>query len=312
MNELERTNNTIWCETYRPLKLDDFIGNKHIIDKVKLWIESNDIPHILFYGPFGTGKSTLAKIIVNTLECDYLYINAADENGVETIRQKVTKFASTIGFSDIKIVILDEAHQITFGAQQILNNILEAFSKNTRFILTSNYIERIAGSVVSRCQEFQVVPPSKAEVAQRLSHILQAENVTFTKDDLATLINAKFPDIRKIINTAQSFNVDGVLKIDKHEIIESNYFLKIVDLLKTTKNKSKTYTEIRQLLADNKVRNFDQLYGLLYDAVDSITDNYDKRAGLIISIADAQYHDSLIVEKEINAMAMLVKILEII
>jgi len=308
---MNRTENSIWVEKYRPITLDDFIGNDHIVDKIKIYLETNDIPMLLLFGPFGTGKTSISKIIVNSIECDYLYINAADENGVETIRKKVSNFASTVGFNDIKIVILDEAHQLTFQAQQILNNILEIYSKTTRFILTSNYIEKIAGSIVSRCQAFQVVPPRKPEVAARLAYILDAENVTYKKEDLALLVNSHFPDIRKIINTAQSFNVNGVLKLDKNEIIESNYFLKAIDLLINSSDSKKTYREIRQLFADNKVRQFEQFFRLLFENLEKITTDETRQAQIIIAIAEAQYHDILVLDHEINAMALVVRILEL-
>jgi len=308
---MNRTEHSIWVEKYRPQSLDDYIGNDHIIDKVKIYLESNDIPMLLFIGPYGTGKTTLAKIIVNSIDCDNLYINAADENGVETIRKKVSNFASTVGFNAIKVVILDEAHQLTFQAQQILNNILETFSKTTRFILTSNFIEKIAGSIVSRSQVFQIIPPRKPEVASHLAKILQKENVEFTKEDIALLVNSHFPDIRKIINTAQSFNVNGKLKLDRSEIIESNYFLKAIELLVNSKSNSKTYQEIRQLFADNKVKQFEQFFRLLYENLDKISSDPTKQAQIILSIADAQYYDSLVIDKEINVMALVVKILEL-
>lgn len=307
----ERNEHTIWVEKYRPTTLNDLIGNDHIKNKIKIYLETNDIPQILLWGPWGTGKTSTSKIIVNTVNCDYLYINAADENGVETVRNKITNFASTVGFNDIKIVILDECDKLTLNAQIILNNILEIYSKTTRFILTTNYLEKVAGSIKSRCQTFEVIPPSKGEVAARLAFILKSENVEYAKEDLALLVNSHFPDIRKIINTAQSFNVNGKLILDKTEIIESNYFLKVVEILKTYTNKKKAYSEIRQIFADNKVNHFEQLFRLIYDEVDNIGKDETKRAQIIIAVADTQYYDILVVDKEINAVAMIVKILEL-
>jgi len=133
----------------------------------------------LYYGKAGTGKTTLAKILVKNIECDHLYINASDENSVDTVRNKVRQFASTVGFKDLKIIILDECDYITPNAQAALRNLMETFSKHCRFILTCNYVERIIDPIQSRCQIFEIIPPSKTEVAQRLNQILEEEEVNF-------------------------------------------------------------------------------------------------------------------------------------
>ena len=122
--------NTLWVEKYRPTTLENYIGNEHLKQKVSAYLESNDIPHLLFYGKAGTGKTTLAKLLIKNIECDYLYINASDENNVDTVRTKVKQFASTIGFKDFKIIILDECDYITPNAQAALRNLMETFSKH--------------------------------------------------------------------------------------------------------------------------------------------------------------------------------------
>ena len=143
--------NTLWVEKYRPNNLDTYIGNEHLKDKVSAYLESGDLPHLLLFGKAGTGKTTLAKILVNNIECDYLYINASDENNVETVRTKVKNFASTMGFKDYKVIILDECDYITPNAQAALRNLMETFSKHCRFILTCNFVERIIDPIQSRC-----------------------------------------------------------------------------------------------------------------------------------------------------------------
>ena len=135
--------NSLWVEKYRPKNLENYIGNEHLKSKVEHYLESGDVPHLLLYGKAGTGKTTLAKLIINNIECDYLYINASDENNVDTVRTKVKNFASTIGFKDTKVIILDECDYITPNAQAALRNLMETFSKHCRFILTCNYVERI-------------------------------------------------------------------------------------------------------------------------------------------------------------------------
>ena len=178
------TSNTLWVEKYRPSSLDTYIGNDHLKSKVSVYIESGDLPHLLLYGKAGTGKTTLAKILVNQIECDYLYINASDVRRVDDLIPKVRNFASTIGFKDNKIITLDEVDYISPHSQAALRNLMETFSKHCRFILTCNYVERIIDPIQSRCQSFQIIPPSRSEVAQRMVQILKEEDIVYELDDL--------------------------------------------------------------------------------------------------------------------------------
>ena len=298
----------IWNEKYRPTTLDSYIGNEHLKSKVSIFIETNDPPHLLFYGRSGTGKTTLSKIIANSIECDYLYINASDENSVDVVRDKIKGFASTLGFKALKVIILDECDYITPNAQAALRNLMETFSRHCRFILTCNYVERIIDPIQSRCQSFQIVPPSKKEVAIHLSDILTNENVKFEVDDIATIINGSYPDIRKVINTSQRQVVDGILRMDAREIILNDYKLQILEVLKSSKSKKETFTEIRQILADAKVTDFADFFRLLYDEVDSYGSGHI--AEVILLIAKYEQSDSQVVDKEINSMAMLIEILQ--
>ena len=146
---MNRDTHTILNEKYRPQTLDTFVGNEAVKDSLQRSLETGDIQHMLFYGPPGTGKSTLAKLIVKNINCDYIYINASDERGIETIRDKVSSFASTASFKQVKVVILDEADFLTLPAQASLRNVIETFSVHTRFILTCNYVERIIDALQS-------------------------------------------------------------------------------------------------------------------------------------------------------------------
>ena len=302
-------NNSLWVEKYRPQSLDTYIGNDHLKSKVEVYLESGDLPHLLLYGKAGTGKTTLAKLLVNNIECDYLYINASDENNVDTVRTKVKNFASTIGFKDMKIIILDECDYITPNAQAALRNLMETFSKHCRFILTCNYVERIIDPIQSRCQSFQIVPPSKSEVAKHLHSILVNENVIDNMEDIKVLVDSGYPDIRRIINSAQRNVVKGKLKLDTSSIIQNDYKLKLLKILET-QNKKNAFKEIRQLLADNKITDFADLFRLLYDEVD----DYGKGhvAECILIIARYEISDSQVVDKEINVMAMLIELLGVI
>ena len=301
--------NYIWVEKYRPSSLDTYIGNEHLKSKVEIYLESGDLPHLLLYGKAGTGKTTLAKILVNNIECDYLYINASDENSVDTVRNKVRQFASTVGFKDLKIIILDECDYITPNAQAALRNLMETFSKHCRFILTCNYVERIIDPIQSRCQSFQVIPPSKSEVAKHLHNILVQENVMDSMEDIKVLVDSGYPDIRRVINSAQRNVVNGQLKLDTSSIIQNDYKLKLLKILET-QDKKTAFKDIRQLLADNKITDFADLFRLLYDEVDGYGKGHV--AECILIVARYELSDSQVVDKEINAMAMLIELLGVV
>ena len=300
---------TLWVEKYRPSNLDTYIGNDQLKSKVKVYLESGDLPHLLLYGKAGTGKTTLAKLLVNNIECDYLYINASDENNVDTVRTKVKSFASTMGFKDYKVIILDECDYITPNAQAALRNLMETFSKHCRFILTCNFVERIIDPIQSRCQSFQVIPPDRKQVAIHISNILTSENVESEVSDIALLVNSGYPDIRRVINSAQRQSVHGELIIDKQSIIENDYKLKLLEIL-TKQDKASAFKNIRQLMADSQVKDYADLFRLLYDEVDSYGKGHI--AECILVIAKYELSDSQVVDKEINAMAMIIELLGVI
>ena len=306
---MERLEHSLWVEKYRPTTLDTYIGNEHLKSKVSVYLESGDLPHLLLYGKAGTGKTTLAKLLVNNIECDYMYINASDENSVDTVRNKVRGFASTMGFKDYKIIILDECDYITPNAQAALRNLMETFSKHCRFILTCNFVERIIDPIQSRCQSFQVIPPSKKEVAVHMTNILKEEGIASKVDDIAGLVNVGYPDIRRVINSCQRQCVDGMLVVDKQSLVESDYKMKLMEIIKK-ENKKDAFKGVRKLLADSQVTDFAELYKLMYDEVDSYGTGHI--AECILIIAKYQLSDSQVVDKEINAMAMIIELLGVI
>ncbi len=299
--------NTLWVEKFRPGTLDGYVGNEHIIEKVKLYLKSGDVPHLLFYGGAGTGKTTLAKIIANNVDADVMYVNASDENNIETVRTKIKNYASTVGFRQWKIVILDEADYMTPNGQAALRNLMETFSKTTRFILTCNYVEKIIDPIQSRCQVFGITPPNKTEVAKRIVTILNELQVQYDTKDIATTINAGYPDIRRVLNSCQRQVVDGKLVIDDASLVQANYMSELLELLQSDQSKGDAFKNIRQLIANSKVQDFTSLHKFLFDEID----NYAKGhlASVILILAESQYQDAFAVDKELHMMSTMIKLL---
>ena len=299
---------TLFVEKYRPVSLENYIGNEHLKTKVSKYINTGDIPHLLLHGKAGTGKTTLAKLLVSNIDCDQMYINASDENNVETVRNKIKVFASSVGFKDLKVIILDECDFLTPNAQAALRNLMETFSKHCRFILTCNYVERIIDPIQSRCQSYQIIPPSKKEVAVHTSNNLNTEGITYDNNDIVTMVNSSYPDIRRIINSIQRNVVDSNLVVDTESMVKNDYKLQVLEILQT-QDKKNAFKNLRQLLADSQIRDYADLFRLLYDEIDSYGKGHI--AEVILTVAKYELSDAQVVDKEINAMAMLIEILNI-
>jgi replication factor C small subunit len=295
-------NNTLWVEKYRPDILENYVGNENLKETISKYIEQNDIQNLIFYGPAGTGKTTLAKLLVKNINCDFIYINASDERGIETIRDKVSGFASTMSFKPLKVVILDEADFLTIQAQASLRNVIETFSKSTRFILTCNYIERIIDPLQSRCQTLKIIPPSKADVARHLCKVLSQENVNYDTDSVVNIVKKQYPDVRKMLNICQMSSKKGELVVDSQTLVSSNYIDQIIELLPN----NKSFKQIRQIIADSNVDDFEALYKALYERIDDYT---IRDAEAIIIIEEYLYHANFRIDKEINVMACIAKLL---
>ena len=298
---------TIWTEKYRPDVLENYIGNDVIKAKLEEYIQTQDIPHLLFYGTAGTGKTTAAKILVKNIDCDYMFINASDERGIDTVRDKIKGFASTVGFAPLKIVVLDEADFLGREAQPALRNMMEAHAASTRFILTANYVERIIDPLVSRTQVYKLTPPSKKDVAKKLADILKNENIEYDTKTIAQIVNVYYPDIRKIINTAQLQTRDGKLQVSVDELIGQDVKLKVVDALTSNLTLKDKVNEVRKLVIEAQVQDFTEMFQLLYQYVDSYAPSKIPQA--VIAIAEGQFRDGQVVDKEINYVATLYTIL---
>ena len=300
--------NYILNEKYRPDTLEGYICKDEIKIKFQEFIVANQIPHLLFAGKPGAGKTTIAKILVKNIDCDYLYINATDERSIEVMRDKVGAFAAAGSFKPLKVVILDEATHLLQASQVILLNMMETYSLTTRFILTGNYPERLIDPLRSRCQEFDLQPPSKKIIAQHISVILDKENIEYEIPDLVTIINKYFPDFRKIINNCQKYTIDGALRLDTMSNTDDNYQSKILDELK--KPSIKSFNAIRQLIANTETDDFESMYVFLYDKLSEYANGNE---GIIIChLEEYMYHATFRIDKEINIMACIAKILETI
>ena len=299
---------TLFTERFRPTDPKDYIGNEVFKLSLDQWIKQQDIPHILLYGPAGTGKTTAAKLIVANLDCDHIYINCSDENGIETIREKVKSFASAATFRALKVVIMDEADFLTINAQAALRNVIETFSKTTRFIFTCNYIERVIDPIQSRTSVFEILPPSKAEVAKRCKAILHEETCNHAPADIVEIVNKTYPDIRKTLNLLQSCIVHDpagtFLQLNKDIVNQKQYTDQIIDLIKS--NDDKAFNQIRQLVADSNIRDYNELYRTLFENLDAF---HNPVLGTII-IAESQYQSVMSVDKEITFMGCIANLLK--
>ena len=295
----------LWVEKYRPTTLETYVGNEVIKSKIEDYLKQGSIQNLLLHGVAGTGKTTLAKLLVKNIDCDYLYINASDERGIDTIREKIQPFALSMGFNDVKIVILDEADYLTPQAQATLRHTIEACSSTTRFILTCNYLERIISPLQSRCQTFEIIPPSKDEVLEHVLNLQIYEHFDCSRNDINKIIDTHYPDIRKTVNTLQGSVVDGKVKIDNNSLKNSQLGGLVVDAL----IRKAKLSEIRQILADSGAREFDDLFKYIYDKSSTLFG--DREGEAILIIAKYQYEYTFVLEKEICIAAMLNKLLDI-
>jgi DNA polymerase III delta prime subunit len=300
--------NSLWVEKYRPTDFTTYVGNEDVKEAFESYIYVQDIPHLLLYGSAGGGKTTAAKILINKIKCDFMIINASDENGVDTIREKIKNFASTQGFNPLKIILLDEADYLTHQGQSILRNLMETFSNHCRFILTCNYVEKIISPIQSRCQTFNITPPTKKDVAKQISHILTGEGVKFEVKDLVPIIDNGYPDMRKIINQCQQSTKKGVLTPSKENLLNADFKTNLIEILKSKEGKPAKFMLIRQAVADSRIKDFSEIYTHLFKRLDEYAPegNYGQ---YIITIQKGQYEDNFSVDKELCFMACIVNLL---
>jgi len=301
----------LWVEYYRPQTLNDLCISQDIKNLILGW--KNEIPHLLLVGKAGVGKTTLARILVqDILKCDYLYINASDENGIDTIRNKVTGFVQTKSLDgNLKVVILDEADGLTNDGQKCLRNLMESYANTARFILTGNFKHKISNAIQSRCQSIDISPSLKDSV-NRCFYILKEENIeldTDQKRDVIMLVKEHYPDLRRCINELHKNCINGVLQIKNTKISDE-----VVEII-WSNIQSKDGIKTRKFLIENDSifnSDWDQLLVKLLNNIYNRSVKDEMKKAMIITIADHLEKSARVVDKEINFFACILNLEELV
>jgi replication factor C small subunit len=299
----------LWTEKHRPKSIDGYVfRDEHQKSQIQRWIKEGTIPHLLFSGNAGIGKTTLAKILLNELEIndlDVLEINASRTNGVEDVRDKIVNFVQMIPFGPFKVVLLDEADYLSPNAQAALRGVMEEHHTTARFILTCNYPNRIIPALHSRCQGFHVERTDITEFTARVATILVEENVEFDLDTLDTFVKATYPDLRKCINMVQMNSMEGKLHTpEKGDTGEADYKIAMVELFKAGK-----ISEARKLLCSQaRPEEMEEIYRWCYENIMLFGENEEKQDNAILIIKQGLVDHTLVADPEINLSATLIRL----
>ena len=297
----------LWVEKYRPKTVDGYVFRDEAQrNQVNTWIKEKTIPHLLFSGNAGIGKTTLAKLLFNELEIqdlDILEINASRTNSVDDVRDKIVNFVQMIPFGDFKVVLLDEADYLSPNAQAALRGVMEEYHTTSRFILTCNYPNKIIPAIHSRCQGFHIAKIDQTEFTARVAEILITEGVSPDLDTLDTYVKATYPDLRKCINTVQLEAQTGTLVTKNADANTDDYKLKMVDLFKAGK-----ITEARKLICSQVLpEEMDEIYRWLYDNID-LFGNEEQQDSAVLIIKQGLVDHALVADPEINLAATLIRL----
>jgi DNA polymerase III delta prime subunit len=299
----------LWVEKYRPKSITEYVFRDDEQKKqVMSWLKTGAIPHLLFSGVAGTGKTTLAKVLLNELGVDpgdVLFINGSTENGIEEVRNRITNFASLMAFSDFRYVLLDEADYLSPAAQAGLRNVMERFSNSCRFILTCNYPHKIIPAVHSRCQGFHIEKLDKTEFTARVAQILLEESVDFDLETLDLYVTSTYPDMRKCIGLCQQNSQEGHLeKPHTEELGDSDYKLQMVALFREGKIK-----EARNLICKQvPMEEFEDVYRHFYEHLEYWGDDEGKQMRAVLIIRNALVNHTVVADPEINLSACLIEL----
>jgi len=302
----------LWTEKYRPKTIADYVFRDDAQRKqVQQWVDQRTIPHLLFSGAPGTGKTTLAKVLINMLEVDdydVLEINASRENSVENVRDKITNFVATMPFGEFKVVLLDEADYISPNGQAALRGVMETYASSARFILTCNYPNKIIPALHSRCQGFHIEKIDHTEFTARIATVCVEEGVEIDIDTLDSYVKATYPDLRKCLNLCQMNTVDGKLvKPNEGDSATADYKLAVVDLFKQGK-----ILEARKMLCSQvRPEEMDELFRWMYDNLELWGETQEQKDQAILVIAKGLRNIPMVADQEINLAATLVELCQI-
>lgn len=306
---IKKNDDFLWCEKYRPTNVDDCILPASIKNDISLFVKKQQIPHFLFSGSAGIGKTSVSKAIADEMEADLLFINASNESGIDVIRNKVVQFASTASFDgNLKIVLLDEADRITQNGQDALKAIMEEFSKNTRFILTCNNKNRLIDPLQSRCTpiDFKVSEEEKkslmAQMMKRSASILKAENVDFDTNSLVVLVKKYFPDFRRTINALQKYSVNGAIDAGVLVADATNFDELIISL------RAKKFMEVRKWIAKNTDMDSATFFRYFFDNLSTLFEN-KCIPDVILVLSEYQKSAAIVVDQEINNIAAMIDLM---
>ena len=298
----------LWTEIYRPNTIMDYVfKDKNQRGQVESWITEGSIPHLLFSGSAGIGKTTLARILCNELKIeafDILEINASRENRIETVRDKITNFVQMIPFGPFKVVLLDEADYLTPNSQAILRNVMETYSNHSRFIITCNYPNRIIPALHSRCQGFHFERTDITEYTARIATVLVEEDIDFDIDTLDTYVKAAYPDLRKCINNVQQNSIGKKLSLPNSVESSNDYRIEMVELFKKRNIRQARILVCSQALPEE----IESLYKWMYDNLDLFGNTDDLKDKAIIIIKQGLIDHTICADGEINLAATLIKL----
>ncbi len=298
----------LWVEKYRPKKIDEYVfRDDHQRKQVQQWLKEKTIPHLLFSGTAGIGKTTLAKVLLNELQVndlDVLEINASRTNSVDEVRTNIINFVQMIPFGEFKVVLLDEADYLSPNAQAALRGVMEEYHTTSRFILTCNYPNRVIPALHSRCQGFHIERIDQTEFTARVAEILMQEGVTPDLNTLDTYVKATYPDLRKCINTVQMNTQEGkLIEPQKADTGDLDYKLQMVELFKAGK-----ITEARKLVCSQaRPDEIEDIYKWLYDNI-SLFGDEQKQEKAILIIKQGLVDHSFVADPEINLSATMIKL----